>query len=363
MTVSRICILLDYYKNPYAGTEGQVLTLVRSLLARGVEVRMAVLRSSEYIASGAFPAPVDVLDVGGISRPASWWRLLAYARKLKAQGFGLVHVFFNDASIMAPPVFKLLGFKVVISRRDMGFWYTPGQLALLRLTRHCVDRVVCNSKAVSDITAREERFASSQLAVIYNGFPPHKESQAQITSHRAGGPVIGVVANFRPIKRLDDLVRAFAKVSEAFPSAELHMIGGGDDASCRALVSANGLDGRVKFFGAQADVASFIDCFDVAVLCSESEGFSNAIIEYMQAAKPVVCSAVGGNPELVTHGTHGLLYPMGDVAALAACLEQLMRDPLAAAEMGRNGRNKVVQEYSQEKMAAQHMSLYGELTG
>ena len=79
----------------------------------------------------------------------------------------------------------------------------------------------------------------------------------------------------------------------------------------RALAGKLGVGGRVIFTGGVERPSRYIRRFDVAVLCSESEGFSNAIIEYMADARPVVCTDTGGNPELVRDGVNGYLVPVG----------------------------------------------------
>src|SRR5690606_705272 len=106
-------------------TERQIWLLGRELAKRGHEVRLGVLRHSEHTRAGAgdFPGVVDHLDVAKMADPRSFWRVFRWARALRAEGYGLVTVYFNDASVIGPWMLRLAGHRVVVNRRDMGFWY------------------------------------------------------------------------------------------------------------------------------------------------------------------------------------------------------------------------------------------------
>ena len=142
--------MIDSYKNPYAGTEGQLLKLLEGVDRTRFEPILAVFRDSEYLANNPFPVPVVILNVTRMTAPGNWLRLYRFFRQKKQQGFCLAHIFFNDASIICPPILKLLGYRVIISRRDMGYWQNRVNLVPLRLNAHIVDRVIVNSEAVRD---------------------------------------------------------------------------------------------------------------------------------------------------------------------------------------------------------------------
>jgi glycosyltransferase involved in cell wall biosynthesis len=181
--------------------------------------------------------------------------------------------------------------------------------------------------------------------------------------------VIGIVANLRPIKRIDVLVQAFALVCRRHPDARLVVVGGDGSsqhgASVRKelerLASRLAIADRVVFTGRVDDPAPYISRFSVAVLCSDSEGFSNSIIEYMHAGRPVVCTNTGGNPELVRDGHNGFLVPVGDIGALADRLLLLLSDSALANRMGEAARETVLSGYSTTRMVSEHMACYDEL--
>ena len=361
----KLAIIMDRYENPYAGTESQVLKLVKGLLERGWCIRFAVFRSTEFSVKGEFPVPIDDLDVISLSNPRSWWQVYQYARTLRNQGFRVVHVFFNDASVICPPMMGLAGLKTVISRRDMGFWYTQTYLNVLRLTGRWVSAAICNSRAVADVTFRQERIKADRLHVIYNGYPEIQNLKSDRLSNKSADrthTVVGVVANLRPIKRIGDLIEAIARLDSEGLDVELRVIGGGDQGPYIEKAQALGIESKVVLLGSQSDAERHICTFDVAVLCSETEGFSNAIIEYMRCAKPVVCSQTGGNPEIVEDGVNGFLVPVGDIPSLADRIGLLVRSPELRKRMGKAGQEHINSRYSLGHMLNQHVEVYDRIT-
>ena len=355
----RLCVLMDQIVNARAGTEGQVLKLVEGLSSRGWEVDFAVLRSSDLVRSRTLPVAATDLGIGSIADPRSWWRLRSFGDRLRARGIRLVQAVFNDASVLAPPLLRATGHRVVISRRDMGFWYTPAYRTVLPITGRFVDAAVCNSQAVADVTQRIERIPDDRIHVIYNGYAERTAPVASTHAHTP--PVYGIIANLRPIKRIEDAIRALPRVRARVPGTELHVVGAGDPSSYRALAESLGVSAHVVFFGGRTDAEDLIANFDVGVLCSESEGFSNAIIEYLRAGKPVVCTRTGGNPEIVQDAVNGHLVEVGDVDALSDRIAGLLCEPDRRARLGAEGRRLVQERYGLSGMLDRYEDLYRSL--
>ncbi|MFD2228576.1 glycosyltransferase [Alkalimarinus sediminis] len=356
--MGKVYYLIDHFKDPYAGTEGQLYALIKALVEQKKRIEVGVFRNSDYIKSGDFPCSVKVLGITKMFSPVAFFKLFQLGFYLRKNNFKLVHIFFNDASVIAPIVLKLFGIKVIISRRDMGFWYTDTLKKILKFNANFVDGCICNSEAVKQVTVDSEGYALSQVHVVYNGLPPHKLAKVDKLQQTDDSKTIGIVANIRPVKRIQDLVSAFAIVKKTVQQAKLVIVGDGDNTSLLHQATALGVADAIEFTGAQKNVAQYIAQFDVATLTSESEGLSNAIIEYMVYSKPVVCSRVGGNPELVEHGTNGLLYDVTNVEQLAEHLIKLLQDSALSEEYGRNGREKVEKEFSIQQMVTNTLSIY-----
>jgi glycosyltransferase involved in cell wall biosynthesis len=370
---TKIMYLVDHYEAPQAGTEGQLLQLVQHLDRSRYEPSMTLLRGSEYIERNRFPCPVSVLGITKLASARAIVRMLSYAFFLRRENYRLVHCFFNDSALMAPPFLRLFGIRVLVSRRDMGFWYTPRNLALLRLVAPFVDRYVANSQAVKRQVQQREGVPGCKIAVIYNGYAAGVESRGQSSASTVlqevpdGVPVVGIVANLRPIKRIDILMEAFALASAKHPDARLVIVG--DTSSHQAagtldelvsLACRLGIRERVIFTGRVDEPRTYIEKLTVAVLCSESEGFSNSIIEYMQAARPIVCTDTGGNPEVIQDGRSGFLVPVGDAGALADRLVRLLSDRGLAHRLGEAGC-EAVRSYTHTRMVSEQMACYDEV--
>jgi len=358
----RVAFVIDRYLGRGAGTEGQLRELACQLRERGVLCRLLVLQSSEYLENAGFPAPWQAVGRDRLADPRTWWQVWREGRRLRRDGFRVAHVFFNDASILCPPMFALAGLRTVISRRDMGFWYTTGYIRALRVTRRWVRACVANSTAVADVTCRTEGIPRKAVRVIYNGMSMTPLASDPVPDLKAfctpGSVTVMVVANIRPIKRIGDLIEAAGRLREEHPCLRFVVVGGGDSHPLQRLARELGIADRVLFLGSRDDVASCLAYADIGALCSESEGFSNAVMEYMRAGLPTVCTNAGGNPEAIEHGVCGLLYPVGDVDALTAHIGTLARDSNLRRRLGAAAALQAFERFSIERMVSDHVALY-----
>ena len=365
----RVLFVIDQFTSPFAGTEGQLMQLISNLPRDQFQPELLVLRSSEYVESASMPCKTEVLGYSRLFSLETWLAMFRFARRKKAEGTALCHVFFNDASVICPPVFSLAGIPTLISRRDMGYWYTRKYLWALRFTSRFVRGVVANSEAVKRVTVDKERIPAARVTVIYNGYPdvdgnslpvPRDKRPAVLAEYGLPetGRFVVLVANLRDIKRIGDAIKAIATVSQAQPGSHLVLIGGGDQGPYRGLAEFLGVADRVHFLGVRSDVRRVLALMDVGLLCSDSEGYSNAVVEYMQARLPVVASDVGGNSEAVEHAVTGFLYPKGDIGALSAHLIVLLEDSAAAHAMGEAGYQLAQRRHGLRTMIDSHIALY-----
>ncbi|MFX3633455.1 MAG: N-acetyl-alpha-D-glucosaminyl L-malate synthase BshA [Candidatus Pristimantibacillus sp.] len=134
------------------------------------------------------------------------------------------------------------------------------------------------------------------------------------------------ISNFRPVKRVGDVIDIFEQVSKKIP-AKLLLVGEGPELSkMQYKIRQMGLENRVHFLGKQEDVAHVISIADLLLLPSEKESFGLVALEAMACGVPTVGSNAGGIPELVTHGETGYLCPIGDVDGMAGYATRLLSD-------------------------------------
>ena len=144
------------------------------------------------------------------------------------------------------------------------------------------------------------------------------------------------LSNFRPVKRILDVVEIFARVARAVP-ARLLLIGDGPDRSAAERLALRlGIHDRIHFLGKQDNVNELLPLADLMLMPSEMESFGLAALEAMACGVPAIATRVGGVPELIDDGVNGRLFPVGDVDGMAAAAIALLTDPALSPAHGRS---------------------------
>jgi glycosyltransferase involved in cell wall biosynthesis len=178
----------------------------------------------------------------------------------------------------------------------------------------------------------------------------------------SGEPVVGTVCVLRPQKALDVLLRSAALLRREFPRIRVLVIGDGPERRrLESMRAALDLEGTVELLGQRSDVPDLIAALDVAVSSSDYEGTPLAVMEYMAAGLPIVATRVGGVPELIDSGVHGLLVEPREPERLAASIAELLRDRVAAQEMGERARDRQRREFDLDVAVERLAALYEEL--
>lgn len=354
----KIVYLIDIYKTPYAGTERQLLYLIKHLDRTKIEPQLAVLRSSQYIENNDFPCKIENLDIKSILSINAVLSMVKFAYKIRSQNIKVVHIYFNDASIIAPIILKIFGHKVIISRRDMGFWYKLIYVWILRVNHYFIDLTIANCEAVRNVAIQKEWIERNKTRVIYNGYMQEELYDIKSKYKKRGKWVIGIVGNISPLKRVEDLIMAFVKVLTVNPNSELLIIGDGDYSKLQQLAGNLKIRNLVKFLGRKENVIEYIREFDIGILCSETEGCSNSLIEYIYNGVPVACTNTGGNIELIKDGFSGYLIPVGDIDLLAIRINDIISNYRLALERAKNAYDHVKRLCGMQRMIDEHTQLY-----
>jgi glycogen(starch) synthase len=165
--------------------------------------------------------------------------------------------------------------------------------------------------------------------------------------------VIGFGARLAPQKRPEDVIRAAAMLAPTHPEAAFVIAGEGSRRpEYEALAQSLGVGDAVRFVGYVPDMRSFYESVDIVVLPSRSEGCPNVVLESMAMRRALVVSDSPGSREVVTNGVTGLVFPIGDVDALAAGLRSLLDDPALRAALARRGYEKAVHSFDARASAA-----------
>ena len=357
---------------PGAGTENQLLLLLQGFDRNRLQPFLCCLRGEcpvEYLPG----VPMENLGVVHLARREGFAGLHRFRTWVHRHRLHAVTTFFRDANLLGTLGARWAGVPVVSTRRNLGYWQNRRERILLRVLDAGTRRFVANSEAVRRVVMETEKVAPERIEVIPNAvdairFRPPREGEREATRVRLGlapdVPVVGCVANLRPVKGHDTLLAAFAGVRAHLPSARLVLVGEGvEEERLRAQAEELGISGAVSFLGRRRDVAELMRAFDVVALASRSEGFSNALLEAMASGVPCVATDVGGNRELLEDGACGRLVPAGDAEALAAGLVEVAADRGVRERMGREARQRVTARFAPEVVRDLWYGLYEERLG
>jgi glycosyltransferase involved in cell wall biosynthesis len=240
------------------------------------------------------------------------------------------------------------------------------------------DRVVCVSPSLRR-RAIELRLVRAEKAVVLasgssNGvgtarFAATPDLLAQAAEIRrrigvaSGGRLIGYVGRFTRDKGLDELIAAFCEVRQRLPGTVVMLIGefeAGDPVEGKTRKAVDS-DPGIVVIGMTTDVAPYYHAMDVFVLPTHREGFPNTVLEAQAAGKPVVTTFATGAVDSIVDGVTGVLVPVGDVAALASAVERVLSSPELAQRLGQAGRERVLREFTHQRVWTAMAEEYAEL--
>jgi len=275
----------------------------------------------------------------------------------------IIHTWSGMASVYAAPVAKMLKIKLIngmithaTPKKKLSRGYIYG-----RLSFPFSDVVLANSFA----GLRALKIPEGKKCCIQNGFDfDRAESLRDADSIKkdfgiATSKVVGMIGALNQRRKdYGTLISAAEILLSEDPDTTFLFVGGGEGLDrFRMRIKAAHKD-NIKFLGMQKDVESIINAFDVAVLCTYFEGFSNVIMEYMALGKPVVATNTGGNPELVIDGKTGYLVPKEDSEAVANKVRYLLNNPEVAESMGEAGQKRIKDFFSLDLMVEKYDRLY-----
>jgi len=328
-------------------------------LRRGGEVE------AELKAAGV---PVVSLDVGAsLGSPRAMVAMVRAARMLRAEGVHVVHGYQWRPALVGAIVGRLARIPLLLAgKRSLTGTDARARLAW-RMIGPRVDTIVTNADALRDeakahgVTARWEVIPSGVDVERFRNGPATAEAK-QALGLDPRRPVVGTVGRLEERKRQDHLLRAVrAMVAHGRPAPQVLLVGDGPLRGALEKEAAQlGLASAVRFTGELPDVRPALAAMDVFVLPSAAEGMSNALLEAMAAARPVVATAVGGTSEVVEDGRTGILVPPADVTLLALQLRGLLEAPGRGEFLGAAARRAVAQRFGASAMVRRLERVYAE---
>jgi glycosyltransferase involved in cell wall biosynthesis len=362
-----VLLVLDQFPKTLGGGERVVLNLAALLPKYGY--RASILTFSVHPESAGLKSPTCPIYVLPLRRTYDLTALRAafeFRKFLRLQQVQIVHTFFESSDLWAGFVTKSMSkAKLIWSRRDMGILRGRKHNIAYRLMAGAPDVVFAVSEQVRRHCIEVDRIDSGRVQTIYNGINLADWNTASRPAKAPGELLVTTIGNIRRIKGHDIFIKAAAFIVPHFPRVSFSIAGDVLEADyfleLQTLVKDLKLSGHFNFVGGVTNLAEHLSMADIFVLPSRSEGFSNAIVEAMAAALPVVATNVGGNAEAVEDGVTGLLVPSEDPAALSAAISRLLSDPSQARAMGIAGKARAAKNLTTEAMMNRITAAYRDL--
>jgi len=367
----KILFLIDELLAP-GGTEKQLIFLAENLPRDRFEPVIAVLYENFFLSGLQIRTPIITFKTIRIP----FLKNVELIRKLRLyihrNRIDILQTQFVDSAIYGALSILLMCHRplFISTRRNMYHWVDESrwQFRLLRATNRIADIVLVNSASVLEECRKIEKVFPQKITLIQNAVEVEKfncvsKDEAKKRLGLEGDyPVIGVVGNWRPVKGLASFIQAAALIYQRIKNARFVLVGyGPQENALRSLVHDLGIKHRVVFLSNANDIPAVMSAFDIAVQPSLSESFSNVLIEYMAAAKPIVATKVGDAEMVIGNGKDGLLVQPNDPEKLAGAILSIYNKKDDFARMGQLAREKVIANWSSDKILEKYQFFYEDL--
>lgn len=355
----------------YGGTEKQVYSLIERLNKKDFSPHLCCLRKSligENRKNDAFKLFRNIkcnkiqLNFVSFTNFNSLIDIIRLIRFIKRNNIDIIQTYFKDPTILGVLAGKLCGVRhVVACFRDLAFWRKETNDRILRLIYRFCTGYIANSEAVKAEYTKLYNLDDKKFSIIYNGIDIGNATM--LPEERSDGSkdiVVGIVANLnRKVKRVDVFLRAAAYINKRQKDIKFVVVGDGefrDDliSLCAELCIFK----IVKFIGRIEDVSQCLSKIDIGVISSDSEGFSNAILEYMAAGLPVVATDIGGNKEIIKNTINGFLVAPGDYRSMGEKILQLANEKDTYHKVRENAFDIIRENYNFKHVVENYEKYY-----
>jgi glycosyltransferase involved in cell wall biosynthesis len=372
---NKINVMLTINKMIIGGAEQQFLELVKGLDKTHFKPIVVTLQPGGDLEPEIKSLPgVEYICLNRKGK-YNFVTLFTMLRLLRKKNVEIIQPFLTPATFftLVPAVMNRTPVKIVTergnSRAKPGFGYRI-YLGIEDFFTRFADCVIPNSESGKKYLIKRG-IDPAHIRVIYNGIntqrlAPDPEKAKRIRADMKlppGGFIVGISASLTPNKDHITFLQATKLISQADPRIRFGILGDGPLApALRDLAGELGIESKVSFLGNQTEVGSYLAAFDVICLCSaEPEGCSNAILEAMALGKPVIATDIGGNSELVRDNETGFLIPTRNPERLAGAVVTCVQQPERIREMGRRGRDLVVNRFSLRRMVQDYEKLFEDI--
>jgi len=344
-----------------SGAEKHLMTLL-PCLSKYYDVSMVMLIENDFVFDFRPEVPVTRVKIKSHYDLSVIWRLYWVLKGLKPD---IVHTHLIHADLYGTVAAKLAGVKHIVSTKHGYDNYdnTPWLYKLNGILSRWVDKVITISHALKQKVYDAEGIPKSKMTTVYYGYDA-KNNVPDIPTKSICSYTIGSIGRMVPVKGYEYLIKGMAKCKLDF---KLVIIGGGTlkqriyEDKLANLAYDLGIYEKIKFEGYVENIKPYLFRFDIFVLPTLGEGFGLVLLEAMDYSLPIVATNTMAIPEIVGHGTSGLLVPPKDPDALREAIETLIKDPAKRKTMGRNGNKILRYKFPVSKMVEGTRKVYDDL--
>jgi len=333
----KLAIIIDTIESPTAGTEKQILLLLKYLDRKMFSPILCVLRTSEWLEKEFNFCPIYKIRINSLISINCLIKLVLFVFFLKKEKIDIVQCYFKDSDLFGPISAKIAGIKMIIgARRNQGYALDNFYMKIRKFVNRWITYFLANSNSTKEWLIKTENIHEEKIIVQHNMLDieafkclslENKKEYRRLFGFNDNVPVVGIVANLRPIKGIDVFLKAAFLIKRDLPDTQFVVVGEGEQRiDLEKMVSDLNLKDNVHFLGRREDIPMIINSFDVGVLSSYSESFSNSVIEYIAARIPAICTDVGGVREIIIDGVNGYIIKVGDYKELAKKIVAVLND-------------------------------------
>jgi glycosyltransferase involved in cell wall biosynthesis len=343
-----------------SGSEAHLLSLLPDLCRRGWPIRFLMLHENE---PGAWEfareleaggVPVDAIPMRADVDPLTFTRVLAYLTHHRPT---ILHTHLVHSDAYGQTAGTIAGIPIRLSTKHGFNEFREGRVFALgdRTIGTLAHRQIAISRGLARYLAETEGFAEPDFEIVHYGIVPRQEP----APYDGEAPRFLCVGRLIPIKGHVILLRAFRRVLDERPDAQLDIAGRGVlEHGLKDFARELGLLDSVRFLGHVTPIQSAIEQSLAVVVPSLGEGFGMVALEAMERARPVIAASIGGLEDLVRDGETGLLVPPGEAEPLAEAILALANDSARAAAMGRAGRARAIERFPEDRCSDRTEEVY-----
>lgn len=363
----------------WAGAQTHLISILNNIDYERFNVCVICLRfaGTKFPEIESLPIQTKVFELENLMSLTKTLKTMFKIRRLiRENNTDILQSYMFNPNLMASLV-SWIPFKkhiLITTRRDMGYWHQEHHWWLYRFMNVVTKKVIAVSEQVRKKSIKKEGLNPDKIITIYNGISNAKfagqESQGESLRKKYNIKedefVIGILAALRPEKRHDVFIGAAKIISDNIQNVRFMVVGEGYEDTAKNidhLLAKYNLQDKFVLTGKLTNVIPALSAFNISILCSDSEGMSNTMLESIAMGKAVIATAVGGNIEVLENNINGILVAPGSPEEIAAAVLDLYQNQEKRLEIQVQAKKTAREKFEIKHIIKQLEATYTQLVG